>query len=710
MKKLLGFLVLTTLVFSQTFANEGMWLPNLLQKREADMQSKGLKISAKDIYCEINPSLKDAVVRLSTGCTGSFISKEGLLLTNHHCGYSQLQMLSSVENDLLKDGFWAKNRSEELPAPNLSVSMVVRTVEVTDAVIAGTTSSMNEQEAARVRNENIRKLVAEAEKETGYRAEVRAFFAGNQFYLYLIKVFEDVRLVGAPPSNIGKFGGDTDNWTWPRHTGDFMLFRVYVDQNNRPAKYSDDNVPYQPQKHFKLSLNGAQKNEFSWVFGYPGRTNQYLTSFAVQQIIETEYPIAIAARTKRLDIIKAAMEQDQKTRIQYSAKTASIANAWKRWQGEISGINRMNGIAKKKDFEKEFQNWANTYNHGEHRNLLDQLKVAYADLEPLLIQNTIFNEHVLAPEVVRFANQFDQLVRLANDRTTTPAAFNEELNRLKARVEPFFRNFNADIDRQLFKALSTAKIDGIDMRFVDFPDKIFDNYVDEMYAKSVFASEAKLNNVLRRINRRNAARLLGNDPLLHYARTVFSMHNSMIAPALREQNAIIDLLQRNYMRAQMEMQPNRMFYPDANSTLRVAYGRVEGFSPSDAVTYHFQTTLGGLMAKENPNVFEFMVTDQLRELYNTKNFGPYANSEGKMPICFIASNHTIGGNSGSPVLNGNGDLIGVNFDRVWEGTLSGLMWDPERCRNISVDSRFILFIIDKFANAKHLLEEIEIVK
>jgi len=710
MKKLFGFFVLTTLIFSQIHADEGMWLPNLLQKREADMQSKGLKISAEDIYSETQPSLKDAVVRLNTGCTGSFISKDGLVLTNHHCGYRQLQMLSSVENDYLQFGFWAKNRGEELPCPGLSISMVVKTIEVTDAVNAGTTASMNELEAARIRNENIRTLVADAEKETGYKAEVRAFFAGNQFYLYLTIVFEDVRLAGAPPSNIGKFGGDTDNWTWPRHTGDFMFFRVYVDQNNQPAKFSEDNVPYQPQQHFKLSLSGAQENEFSWIFGYPGRTNQYLTSFAVQQLIETEYPIAIAARTKRLNIIKAAMEQEPKTRIQYTAKAASIANAWKRWQGEISGINRISGIAKKETFEKEFQNWADTYNDGEHKNLLEQLKVAYEDLEPLLIQNTIFNEHVLAPEVVRFANQFDQLVRLANDKTTTNTAFNEALNRLKDLVAPFFKDFNVEVDRQLFKALSTAKIDGMDMRFVDFPDKNFDSYVDEMYAKSVFADEVKLNHALGRATRRNAAKLLENDPLLSYARTVYSMHGSMIAPALREQNAKIDLLQRTYMRAQMEMQPDRVFYPDANSTLRVAYGRVEGFSPSDAVTYHYQTTLGGLMAKENSDVFEFTVTDKLKELYNTQNFGPYANSEGKMPICFIASNHTIGGNSGSPILNGNGDIIGVNFDRVWEGTLSGLMWDPERCRNISVDSRFILFIIDKFADARYLLEEIEIVE
>ncbi|MDR0436811.1 MAG: S46 family peptidase [Bacteroidales bacterium] len=710
MKKVALLLISTCFIFSQVRADEGLWMPNLLQKRQTDMQSKGLQISAEDIYSETQPSLKDAVVRLSTGCTGGFVSKEGLVLTNHHCVYQQIQMHSTVEKDYLQYGFWAMNRGEELPCPGMSVSMVVKTLDVTESVTAGTTAEMSEQDAAKIRNENIKTLIAEAEQETDYKAEIRAFFGGNQFYLYLIEVFEDVRLVGIPPSNIGKFGGDTDNWTWPRHTGDFAFIRVYVDKDNKPTKYSKDNVPYQPEKHFKLSLKGAEENEFTFVFGYPGRTNLYLTSYALRLITEVENPIAIAARTRRLDIIKSAMEQDLKTRIQYTAKASRISNTWKRWQGENRGIKRINGVAQKEAYEEEFQEWANTYNNGQYKDLLPQLKVAYAELEPWSVQNTIFNEHVLAPEIIGFVQQFNQLLKLSNDKTIEPSAFNEQLSRLKERVAPFFKDFDVNVDKQLFKSLSTAKIDDIEMRFVDFPDKDFNQYVDEMYAKSMFTNEAKLNSVLNKLPSKSAMKSLEKDPLLNYADLVYSMYNSMIVPSLREQNAIIDVLQRTYMKAQMDMQPDRVFYPDANSTLRVAYGKVEGYSPSDAIAYNYYTTLSGLMAKENPNVFEFVVEDKLKKLYNDKDFGPYSNSKGEMPIAFVASNHTIGGNSGSPVLNGKGEIIGVNFDRAWEGTMSGLMFDPTQCRNISVDVRFILFMLDKYANATHLLGEIAIEK
>ncbi|MCL2027771.1 MAG: S46 family peptidase [Bacteroidales bacterium] len=709
-KKILLFGFFAVFVLSKSLADEGMWMPNLLEKRQVDMQNKGLKISANDIYHEIQPSLKDAVVRFGTGCSGSFISKEGLVLTNYHCGYGQIQALSSVQNDYLQHGFWAKNRHEELPCAGLTVSMVVRTIDVTDAVKAGTTAGMSELEAAEIRRRNTRDLIDEIEKQTEYKAEVRAFFGGNQFYLYLTETFEDVRLVGTPPSSIGKFGGDVDNWTWPRHTGDFALFRVYADPNNKPAKYSPNNVPYQPKKHFKISLNGAQENEFTWIFGYPGRTNLYLTSFGIRQITEIENPIAIHARTKRLDIIRPAMEQDQKTRIQYSAKAAGISNAWKRWQGENYGIQRVDGIAKKEGYEKRFQEWANTFNNGQYRDLLSELKTAYDEMEPLLIQNTIFNEHVLSPEIVNFVNQFVPLIKSSSDKNFPTATFNAVLSRVKGLVTPFFKDFNVDIDKQIFKALSTVEIDCEQVRFIDFPDKNFDKYVDEMYAKSIFTNEKKLNDALRKSKKSNVGKVFGNDPLYVYVNQIFSMYNAMISPALREQRALIDVLQRTYMQAQMEMESDRMFFPDANSTIRIAYGKVEGLTPSDAVTYRFQTTLSGLMAKENPEIFEFTINDKLRDLYNNKDFGVYANAKGEMPICFIASNHTIGGNSGSPVLNGNGDMIGINFDRAWEGTMSGFMFDPKLCRNISVDVRFILFIIDKFAESNHIMAELEVVK
>jgi len=688
-------------------------MPNHLHKREADMQSRGLKISAEDIYSETQPSFRNAVVRLSTGCSGGFISSEGLLLTNHHCGERQLQMLSTVENDILRNGFWAMSRSEEILAPDLSVIMTEKIVNVTDAVNSGIEVGMSEQEAEIIRRTNIAEIVAKEENNAdgfGYSAEVRAFFGGNEFYLFLFRTFYDVRLVGAPPANIGRFGGVYDNWSWPRHAGDFMLFRVYVDENNQPAKFCETNVPYQPQKYFSMSLSGAQKNDFTWIYGFPGRTTYYISSFALRQVMEIEHPIAIAARYKRKNIMRAAMAEDPKIRIQYTTKVARISNAWKRWSSEIRGVNRINGIAKKEAFEKEFQQWADTFNNGEHKYLLHQLQAAHGELEPFLILNTVFNEHVLAPEIVAFANQFNRLVNLSNERSTTNAIFNEELNRLKQRAETFFRDFNADIDRELFKTLSVLNIDGLEMRFVDFPDLDFDEYVNEMYATSIFTNEARFNSVFRRINRRNAARLLGRDPILNYAQSVFSMFNSMIAPEFRELRSNADVLQRTFMRAQIEMQPDKMFWPDANSTLRVAYGQVHGFSPSDAVTYRFYTTLGGLIAKENPDIYEFTVKDRLRELYHNRDFGRYANENGEIVVNFISSNHTISGNSGSPILNGRGELIGLNYSRVWQAAMAGYFWDPEQSRNTSVDSRYILFIIDKFGGAGYLLDEMTIVE
>ena len=714
MKKSFVIFIIVTLFLSNVLVGQGMWMPNHLQKREADMQSRGLQISAKEIYSETEVSFRDAVVRLSTGCSGGFISPEGLVLTNHHCGERQLQMLSTVDNDILRYGFWAMNRSEEVRAPNLSMVMTDRIVDVTNAVNSGVEAGMSEQEAEEIRRRNIAELVAKevnnAGGRHGFTAEVRPFFNGNKYYLFSFRTFEDVRLVGAPPANVGRFGGVYDNWDWPRHAGDFMLFRVYADENNQPAPFCETNVPYRPQRYFKMSLSGAQENDFTFIYGFPGRTNYYISSFALRQIMEVEHPIAIAARYKRKNIMRSAMAQCPKIRIQYTSKVAGIANAWKRWSSEIRGVNRINGIAKQEAFEIEFQQWANTFNNGEHRDLLRQLQVAHEELEPFLIQRTIFNEHILAPEIVGFANQFDRLVTLSNERGTTNAAFNEELNRLRPIAERFFRDFNADVDRELFKTLSTSSIDGLEVRFVDFSNKNFDDYVNRMYARSVFTDEARFNSVFNRLNRRNAARLLRNDPVLNYARTVYAMHNSTIAPEFRELRSNADVLQRTFMRAQMEMQPDKMFWPDANGTLRVAYGQVHGFSPVDAVIFKFYTTLGGLIAKENPDIYEFTVKDRLRELYETRNFGRYANENGEIVVNFISSNHTISGNSGSPILNGRGELIGLNYSRIWQAAMSGYFWDPEQSRNTSVDSRYILFIIDKFAGAGHLLDEMTIVE
>ena len=684
-------------------ADEGMWLPLLLGRNEADMQSKGLRLSADDIYSINHSSLKDAVVIFGGGCTGEVVSNQGLLFTNHHCGFGQIQYHSSLEHDYLTNGFWAATVADELPCPGLSVTFLVRMEDVTSVILSGLTSKMSEKERAdsiRSRSERLKK---DTEAGTHYQVKVLPFYYGNQYYMFVNEVFEDVRLVGAPPSNIGKFGGDTDNWMWPRHTGDFSVFRIYADSANQPAAYSAQNRPYQPRRYFPISLRGLNPGDFTFVFGYPGRTQEYLSSYAVQRVADLENPLRIAARTKRLDVIKAAMNSDPLIRIQYAAKAAGIANGWKKWIGENKGLARLQTIARKQAFEKEFAQWTTTPDGAAYSGVLSALKTAYAEAEPVAMMGILLQEIGMAPELLTIANAYNRLAETAAEDELTAKDWKRETEALSKRAELFYKNYNPQVDEAIFKTLSAMEAADMSIRPDDYTQQ-------NLYAKSLFVSANKAKALLSTPfeKRKNFIKTVQRDIASQYADLLYSQYQHSVKPEMARLSAVIDSLQRLYMQGQMLMQPQRHFYPDANFTLRVAYGQIKGFSPADAVHYAPFTTIDGIMKKENPDIYDYVVEDKLKSLYAEKDFGPYADSSGRLPVAFIATNHTTGGNSGSPVLNGHGELIGLNFDRNWEGTMSDIHYDPNLCRNITLDIRYCLFIIDKFAGAKRLIDELEI--
>lgn len=716
MKKLLLLALLLTCK-SFSFADEGMWLPIFLkQLNEADMKAKGMRISAEDIYSVNNSSMKDAVVLFGGGCTGEIISDQGLLLTNHHCGFSQIQSQSSLENDYLKYGFWAMKPDQELACPGLTATFIIRIEDVTSLVLNGITSSTTEA----AREKSIKDAITSLEKKsiegTHYGASVRPFFNGNQYYLFITETFKDVRMVGAPPSSIGKFGGDTDNWMWPRHTGDFALFRVYAGPDNKPADYSKNNVPFKPRHFFPISLKGVQPGDFTMVYGFPGRTTQYIPSFAVKNIMEVNNPARIAIRTARLNIIDDAMRSSDQLRIQYAAKQANIANAWKKWQGEQKGLRRLNTIAVKQEYEKTFTEWVTTNNKADYKFILKDMKKNYEELAPFSKAIDYVNEAAFGVEILRYAVSFNKLEALSSAVPSDPVAIKAEADKLLSGLSGFYRDFDVQTDQKLFMAMMPMYFNDVDPEYhptelINMQAKFKNDYAAYgrwVYQNSIFTDSVKLQLFLKNYNSKGLKKLLA-DPAYKLAMSFRDVFKSKLEGPAGKINAELALLNRKYMAAQMEMNPDKRFYPDANSTLRVAYGQVEGYEAADAMTYQHVTTIEGIMQKENPKVEEFEVPKKLKDLYNNRDYGDYAVN-GTLPVAFVASNHTTGGNSGSPVLNANGELIGTNFDRVWEGTMSDIDFDPEKCRNISLDIRFTLFVIDKFAGCKRLIDEMKIVK
>lgn len=680
--------------FQLTAQQGGMFIPSLLEGlNEKEIKNLGGNLSASDIYNVNSSSLKDAIGHFNGGCTSEVISPNGLLLTNHHCGYYQIQSHSSVEKDYLKDGFWAKNLSEELPNKNLYVEFIVRIEDVTDQALEGVTDDMNERERQAKINGNTNAVEKSAKKEAWQDVRTKAFYKGNQYFLFVTERYTDIRLVGTPPSSIGKFGSDTDNWVWPRHTGDFSLFRIYADKNNRPADYSKDNVPFTPKHFLPVSLKGVKEGDFTLVFGFPGTTDEYLPAIAVEQITEKINPSNIAIREAALKVMDSAMKANNKIKIQYASKQAGIANYWKKWIGENQGLKATDAVEKKRAFEKDFtealsaQNKEETYGH-----ILPELKKLYTEIEPITVKRSNFVEvFIRNNELMR---TMFYLFQLENAATKGEAVYNEAKDRVLNNVKNLQKNFNTEIDKRVFKAI---------MPFYT------DNLGKDIYVNTAFIDSTKAVQLLTGTPE-EVQNKIQSDAAYQFARPYFIEFYGNIEPKFRQINDQINGLEQQYMKAMMEVLPDQRYFPDANGTLRVTYGQVKGYSPRDAVYYEPVTHLEGVMEKYIPGDYEFDVPEKLRTLYQTKDYGKYADANGNMPVCFIGTNHTTGGNSGSPAIDADGNLIGLNFDRVWEGTMSDYYYDPAICRNIMVDIRYILFIMDKYAGARHLIEEMELVE
>lgn len=697
-------------------ADEGMWLPIFAEKYNIKaMQAKGFKLSAKDIYNENQNSLKEAVVIFGRGCTGEIISKNGLVITNHHCGFDNIQKHSSVEHDYLKDGFWAYTKEQELPNPGLSVKILVRMQDVTDAALDGVTAQMSEKDRQAAIKKNSKTIVNEATKGNGYLASVEAMFYGNQYILFVYEEYKDVRLVGAPPSSIGKFGGDTDNWMWPRHTGDFSMFRIYADKNNKPASYSPNNVPYTPRRSFKVSMKGVKEGDFTLVYGYPGRTQEYLPASSIKLITKVSNPNKIRLRTKRLEIQNAEMVNNQAVRIMYASKNAGIANAWKKWQGELKGLIRLRAVEKKKQFEVAFTSWAKNIGNADYSTVIERLDANNKASEQLTIAKDFQSEALLAVEGIRFASSFDSLIFFSKEKAPNNDRISAQIDKLNKIASPYFKDYYNPIDKKTFVAMMEefdanvpAELIPSEVKALKAKYKGFAAMAEKVYATSIFTDKGRYESFVKSYSPKQY-KALENDPLYIMVTTVRDLFKAKVDAPLNQLRDEQNLLMRTYMKGQMEFQSDKVFYPDANSTLRMSYGKVEGFSPVDAVKYDYQSTIEGIMQKDNPNIYDYDVPAKLRELYAKKDYGKYAVN-GTIPVAFIASNHTTGGNSGSPVLDAEGNLIGVNFDRCWEGTMSDIMYDPDQCRNIILDIRYALFLIDKYAGAQRLIDEIEVVE
>jgi len=720
------FLLLNVVAFfiasSSLMAQDGgMWIPSLVKQLNIDeMHEMGLELTAEDLYSINHSSVKDAIVHFGGGCTAEMISNQGLLLTNHHCGYSQIQAHSTLEHNYLKDGFWAKNRDEELTNPGLTATFIIRIEDVTNSVLDGVTTEMNEEERGAQISKNIALLNSSLEKEDYQDVKVKSFFYGNQYFAFITETYRDVRLVGAPPSMVGKFGSDTDNWVWPRHTGDFSMFRIYASADNKPADYSEDNVPYQPKHFLPISLDGVKEGDFTMVYGFPGRTQEYLPSVAIKQIKDVINPARIEIRDKALKIVDKEMRADEGIKIQYASKYARIANYWKKWIGENKGLEASHAVAKREKYEAEFMDKVNGDADAKEKygNLLSDFDKYYADFEKYNLASAYFGEIVnrnveilkLSSVLYGFVNKYEE----EGDKG------DEFFKRMKPRIDNylkgFYKNYNSDVDKKVFATLIKEYVDEVDEAFlpeylVDQSKKYkydYNKMAKKVFDKSAFTDDSDMFKIMSESPSSAIARLK-KDPAYKIAESMIEAYKNKVEPKYSELRAEINKLQRTYMKAQIEMMPNKKFYPDANSTLRITWGKIDGYEPKDGVYYYPKTYLDGIMEKYVPGDYEFDVPEKLRELYEDKDFGIYAEN-GKVPVGFIGTNHTTGGNSGSPALDAYGNLIGLNFDRVWEGTMSDINYDAKICRNIMVDVKYILFIIDKYGNAKYLLDEMKLVR
>lgn len=713
-------MAVATAIFSlSASADEGMWvLPLLQQQNLPEMRALGLKLQDYEIYSPENASLKDAVVIFGGGCTGEVVSPDGLVLTNHHCGYGAIQSHSTLEHDYLTEGFWATSRSEELPNPGLSVTFIDRIEDVTDYVKEALKKD-NDPEGINYLSPKYLNGLAKArvgEKfladNPGTEVEIKPFYGGNQYYMFTKKIYRDVRLVGAPPSSIGKFGSDTDNWMWPRHTGDFSVFRVYADANGNPAEYSERNVPLRPKRWFKISVRGVNEGDYAMMMGFPGRTNHYYTSWEVAERRDIDNTVRINIRELRQKVMLEEMLKDPQVRIQYASKYAGSENAYKNAIGSNWAINKRDFEQVKRAEQEALLAWADEQGKSEYREALNQIRDIVADRHDLRFRQWMLNEALrIGIEFVSVPTEINPLVEALKGKT---AERQKELDQMTAAFRRFFdKDYVPEVDKKIAKVMLTEYRRLIphtsQPAYFAIIDKKYkgdiERFLDDIFAKSIFASRENYNKFLKR----PTAKALLNDPMILFAQSVENERENL-SNSLKSYDAAYNRAHRTYVKGLLEMEKDKKHWPDANFTLRLTYGQVKGYHPRDCVYYTHQTTLDGVMEKEDSTNWEFVVPQKLKDLYRAKDFGRYATKDGRMPVAFCATTHTTGGNSGSPVMNANGELIGINFDRNWEGVGGDIEYLPDYQRSIIVDIRYVLFLIEKYGGAEGLLQEMEIIE
>ena len=700
--KIIVFLLILSSKGILIFGHEGMWIPSLLKVIEGEMQSNGLELSAEDIYSINNSSLKDAIVHFGGGCTAEVVSKQGLILTNHHCGYSQIQQHSTLENNYLKDGFWAMSKIEELTNPGLTATFIVSIKDVTNEVFIDT-SGLSNSEFKKIISKNILKIQNQSGNQPNYKYVVKPFFYGNKYYLITSKTYKDVRLVGAPPSAMGKFGGDTDNWVWPRHTCDFSVFRIYANQENEPADISENNIAYSAPVALDVKVSGIKENDFSMVFGFPGKTEQYLTSNAVDNYINIILPARIEMRKNSLKHIDASMDLSESNFIKYASKQSRISNAYKKWIGQDLGLRKKQAVVKKRSEEKKWVDKNST-----NQLLLDKLTALEEQKIKYQLAYSLFIElWYYGPEIIRFSNGFEKL----NDVEDFE---NKIKNKQKSSIN-YFKNYNDEVDKEVFKSLIPIYLkylgDDLEDPLMISSLQKFDNvnlFVDNLFEKSKFTNLESTIKVLSS-NKKSFMKYLEKDPVVDFASNLYKHFLNDVLPNYRKFEEEHQVLMGKYLKSLMESYPERSFFSDANSTMRLTYGKIEGSKPRDGISYDWFTTIDGIIDKFNTGESDFKIPDRLNDLYQQKNYGRYGNN-GTLNICFLGSNHTTGGNSGSPALDSKGQLVGINFDRTWESTMSDVLFDENICRNIMVDIRYVLWVIDIYAGAGHLIKEMNLVE
>ena len=702
------FLICFLALSLPALAEEGMLIPSLLEAFESDMKAHGMKLSAADIYSVNHSSLKDAVMHFGGGCTAELVSGKGLLLTNHHCGLSQVQAHSSEQNDYIKNGFWAKTYADELSNPGLTATRIVRIENVTAAMLFGTEGIENQDKINEIFKKNMKKIIDDAIVGTHYKAEVKAFDYGNDYYLMVKEVFTDVRLVGAPPSSIGKFGGDTDNWVWPRHTGDFSVFRIYVGEDNKPADYNVNNVPYSPIQFLKIAFNDRKAGDFTMVYGFPGVTEQHLSSGNLNYLVEKQRPMEIALRTHSLEVIDAAMKMADKTRIQYTAKQARIANAWKKNIGQIDGLKQLGAVQLKIDFEKEYElRAASKPEWGQYSGLVTKMNNLVMEKSKYEFANTLFYEYVyVGAEFFKLCRSMEDIEKNF-EKYKTDGTLQTKIDNLKKSCDGFFKDYDVNVDQKIFDVLTKDFVSYLDADFA-IPAASNPKLTNTIYTKSVFVSNEKMQALLAKFSEKSLAKVM-KDPAYVYYKACMTMWRDRVTPTAIEFNDQMDALLQVYVKGKKEMFTDLKQWSDANSTLRVTYGNLEGSAPVDGMAYTEHTTLKGMIDKFNTGNPDFELQPKMLELYKNKTYGPYAQGD-ELWVCFTGSNHTTGGNSGSPVLDASGNLMGLNFDRSWESTMSDFYFDPKRCRNIVVDIRYVMWVMDVYCGATHLVNEMELVK